>query len=97
MSRWLAPIRREYEWAEVAQELGLADKLRIVNASITMLRADAHLDLLRAFTNEQTEDCLHSCSPGVPRGGSFRLVDLTGAAPALLPESSCLSPLLAGC
>lgn len=41
----------------------MADKLVIVNASITMLRADGHSELRRNLDNATFIDCLHICSP----------------------------------
>ena len=64
---WLDPIDREDVWDQAAQELAMQKSLRIVNASIAMLRGDAHTEFRRLRNSNHTfTDCLHVCFPGPP-------------------------------
>ena len=63
---WMLPVYAEHIWADVAHEVGLGNKFRFVNSSMTLLRGDGHIDRQMDLDGSSFNDCLHYCMPGVP-------------------------------
>ena len=63
---WMQPIYSDYIWGDVANELGLGPFFQFNNASLTLLRGDAHVDQQHTLSGVPFIDCLHNCVPGAP-------------------------------
>ncbi|DBA72303.1 TPA: hypothetical protein ACH3X2_010548 [Trebouxia sp. C0005] len=62
---WRKPISAETVWSDLASTyLPAHVQFHVINASITMLRADAHVGRLVSSDHRSVEDCLHNCLPG---------------------------------
>ena len=58
---WFAPIHSEHLWQAAANDLGMGHRFRYVNASMTLLRGDSHLDRQMDSDGSAFDDCLHYC------------------------------------
>ena len=62
---WGKPLGAETVWATFADaHLPAYTEFHVVNASITMLRADGHKGRAISNSGRSFEDCLHNCLPG---------------------------------
>lgn len=63
---WMLPIHAESIWSSLALQVGLGGKFLVNNASMTLLRGDAHVDTQYRLSGNPFADCLHNCMPGTP-------------------------------
>ena len=64
--QWSKPIQNEFLWQDLASKhLSNHERFSVINASLTMQRADGHPGFKFYNDGHVLRDCLHNCLPGV--------------------------------